>query len=430
MNTPDTTSSGGLLARAFADGCVAPIEWVDVELDGLRITVASDAVSAVVDDELLRLPVSYQEQVEICRANDWVSPWLELCAAMVKQAKRKPPSKGQVRDGHPEDQVAMMKLGFTRTFSRRLDELFAKLPPGLAAGPWKWWILHSLLAVRGAVNHGAYGERIAGVPVQGTGTSHDEDHWDYMQIFQPVKRMAVDIRSGLPVDLLKYLAPCVPARFLDVYRSEMPSTPAPAVYPLLERGVHGVHVRELQKALNAAGASPGLNVDGDFGKKTDDAVRAFQTKRGLGVDGVVGAATWRSLLGHEVKVKRSSGDPRSPAAVAMLRDADELAPDRSKASDGIMGDAAHQARKSGHNAGDACDLTHDPEGGFDCAEWAPKALEDPRCLYVIWDRKIASRARIAEGWRKYDGPNGHAHHMHVEVDPAQREDDSPWPWAP
>jgi hypothetical protein len=436
MNTPDTTSSGGLLARAFAENTIAPIEWVDVELDGLRITVASDAVSAVVDDELLRLPVSYQEQVEICRANDWVSPWLELCAAMVKQAKRKPPSKGQVRDGHPEDQVAMKTLGFTRTFSRRLDALFAKLPPGLAAGPWKWWILHQLLAVRGAVNHGFYGEVTPGVPVQLAGTAHDPKHWDYSQLFQPVKRWAVDIASGLRVDLLTYLASHgVPERFLEPYRGSpaaavLEAPAAPERLPLLAKGDKGPEVGRLQEALNAAGASPALKVDHDFGKKTGAAVREFQKARGLVVDELVGAGTWAALLGHPVQVKPAGKEPRAPACVRALADASALAPDRNRASDGIMGDAAHQLTPSDHNLGTAVDITHDPAAGCDGSVLAELALTDDRVTYVIWNRRICSRARIAEGWRPYTGSNPHTHHVHISVDAAKRADARPWPWAP
>ncbi|MCB9759925.1 MAG: peptidoglycan-binding protein [Alphaproteobacteria bacterium] len=53
-------------------------------------------------------------------------------------------------------------------------------------------------------------------------------------------------------------------------------------------------VRALQEALNKQGAA--LKVDGDFGKGTDAAVRAFQLSRGLSVDGVVGRNTIAALL--------------------------------------------------------------------------------------------------------------------------------------
>ncbi len=64
--------------------------------------------------------------------------------------------------------------------------------------------------------------------------------------------------------------------------------------PTLKKGAKGDAVRQLQEALVAAGFDPGTP-DGHFGNKTDQAVRAFQADRGLGVDGVAGARTWAAL---------------------------------------------------------------------------------------------------------------------------------------
>ena len=55
----------------------------------------------------------------------------------------------------------------------------------------------------------------------------------------------------------------------------------------------GAFIAMIQRWLNAWGAT--LNVDGDFGPKTEAAVKAFQQRRGLPVDGVVGPRTWYAL---------------------------------------------------------------------------------------------------------------------------------------
>lgn len=64
--------------------------------------------------------------------------------------------------------------------------------------------------------------------------------------------------------------------------------------PVLRPGSRGPAVQALQKALQAAGFDPGA-ADGDFGARTERAVRRFQAARGLGVDGLAGAATQRAL---------------------------------------------------------------------------------------------------------------------------------------
>lgn len=60
--------------------------------------------------------------------------------------------------------------------------------------------------------------------------------------------------------------------------------------PLLKRGSTGRYVEALQVAL------AGLNVDGKFGKKTYDAVTAFQRESGLESDGEVGQLTWGAII--------------------------------------------------------------------------------------------------------------------------------------
>lgn len=64
--------------------------------------------------------------------------------------------------------------------------------------------------------------------------------------------------------------------------------------PTLRRGSQGDEVADLQTILNARYGAD-LEVDGDFGKATEAAVKAFQKSHGLTADGVVGPKTWKAL---------------------------------------------------------------------------------------------------------------------------------------
>ena len=66
-------------------------------------------------------------------------------------------------------------------------------------------------------------------------------------------------------------------------------------YATIKYGSSGSAVKELQKKLNENGYD--LAVDGKFGSATRSAVKDYQKKQGLAVDGIVGKNTWGSLLG-------------------------------------------------------------------------------------------------------------------------------------
>lgn len=67
--------------------------------------------------------------------------------------------------------------------------------------------------------------------------------------------------------------------------------------PVLRKGSEGDSVKALQILLIGYGFSCGsAGADGDFGNATYSAVRTFQSKRKLAVDGVVGKNTWDALL--------------------------------------------------------------------------------------------------------------------------------------
>jgi peptidoglycan hydrolase-like protein with peptidoglycan-binding domain len=70
--------------------------------------------------------------------------------------------------------------------------------------------------------------------------------------------------------------------------------PADPNTPTLSRGASGGAVTGLQKGLkkySTSATDPGP-VDGDFGPKTEAAVKAYQQDRGVHVDGIVGDQTW------------------------------------------------------------------------------------------------------------------------------------------
>ncbi len=64
---------------------------------------------------------------------------------------------------------------------------------------------------------------------------------------------------------------------------------------LYQKGSKGDEVSKIQEQLQEKGFYSN-DVDGDFGEKTDSAVRKFQKANGLSVDGKVGSNTWSALF--------------------------------------------------------------------------------------------------------------------------------------
>lgn len=81
---------------------------------------------------------------------------------------------------------------------------------------------------------------------------------------------------------------------LTKYDDVVVEKPAETKRPTLRRGDRGEDVVHLQKRLTAMGYGVG-KIDGIFGAKTLEAVKAFQVENGLSVDGIVGAKTWGKI---------------------------------------------------------------------------------------------------------------------------------------
>ena len=67
----------------------------------------------------------------------------------------------------------------------------------------------------------------------------------------------------------------------------------------LKKGDTGSQVMALQALLIGYGGDLGRSgADGDFGGKTDEALRKYQSRNGLTPDGEAGPKTWGVLLGQ------------------------------------------------------------------------------------------------------------------------------------
>jgi hypothetical protein len=108
-------------------------------------------------------------------------------------------------------------------------------------------------------------------------------------------------------------------------------------------------------------------------------------------------------------------------------------PNRSKISDGTIGDTAHSNRPSDHNPNNrgivcAWDVTHDPANGMDCNQLAAQLekSKDPRIDYIIWRRKIMSSTVSPWKWRFYGGSNPHNKHLHISIKDALASNEREW----
>jgi hypothetical protein len=116
-------------------------------------------------------------------------------------------------------------------------------------------------------------------------------------------------------------------------------------------------------------------------------------------------------------------------------------PDRSRVSDGTIGDASHQKTDSDHNPWypppgggivTAGDFTHDPAHGMDIDRLTDElvATRDPRIKYIIANNLILDTRPQFNPWQwmPYHGSNPHDHHFHLSVMDSPLCDD-PRPWT-
>jgi hypothetical protein len=102
-------------------------------------------------------------------------------------------------------------------------------------------------------------------------------------------------------------------------------------------------------------------------------------------------------------------------------------PNRSKISDGTIGDTAHRKRRSDHNPNSknvvrAWDITEDFKNGPDLTKLLPLLLKDKRVKYCIYETKLYKPGGIVQKSK------GHTKHLHISVSADEKlyDDKSPW----
>lgn len=87
----------------------------------------------------------------------------------------------------------------------------------------------------------------------------------------------------------------------------------------LRFGDKGLFVQYLQTALLRAGEEPG-EIDGIFGRRTENALMRFQDARGIRADGIADRLTWASLYPYFVGSTFRTNDTGEPVAVPLDSD--------------------------------------------------------------------------------------------------------------
>jgi len=197
-------------------------------------------------------------------------------------------------------------------------------------------------------------------------------------------------------------------------------------------------VRVVQTKLNEKN-NAGLAVDGYFGSKTDSAVRDWQAKKGLVVDGIVGRNTWASLCDEppECDTNNPYGPSKkttgwTPRAQFVDDAIDTCFDDRYWCG----GSTRPWNPSSDHYYGNALDcypgtsgvkaVGADKTAGDALAAWAIANAADLKIRYIIWYSRIWNIERAGEGWRQCGTSaascNGsgdivlsHYDHIHISV---------------
>lgn len=137
----------------------------------------------------------------------------------------------------------------------------------------------------------------------------------------------------------------------------------------LRYGSRGNEVKTLQERLNATGYN--LTADGIYGTNTLKAVKDYQQKNGLDVDGIVGNNTWGKLLSSETPSATSGYTPTAAPTITDTPTAPTY--DTSTWDESTKGSAAGSAYKAAKDA-----LAQHGDFVFSENEWLNSLKDDIR----------------------------------------------------
>ncbi|MDP9399296.1 MAG: peptidoglycan-binding protein, partial [Actinomycetota bacterium] len=176
-------------------------------------------------------------------------------------------------------------------------------------------------------------------------------------------------------------------------------------------GSRGRTVKKVQRKLRVT------PVSGYYGPKTKAAVKRYQRRHHLRATGALDARTMRGL---RIAVPRAAARATTRAGFNyglgrvrshVARAAYDIGPRFGLRR--VGGYRRSAVDRNGHPAGRALDFMVRGSKGDRVARYVKSHAKQYRVEYIIWDRKIWSVARKAEGWRRYRGPNPHTDHVHV-----------------
>lgn len=121
----------------------------------------------------------------------------------------------------------------------------------------------------------------------------------------------------------------------------------------------------------------------------------------------------------------------APALDRLRSEVNAKWPDRSRASDGWIGDASHSSRTSDHNPNsrgsvDAMDVT---ASGISTDALIAAAKKHPSVRYIIFNRRIMNRDIGNFRSRPYSGSNPHTAHVHISLYQRRSAEDSTRSWG-